>query len=185
MGAAGARPPPRALYLPPLETRARGVSDVRVVTSDPDPEPDMHRLLKRLALREFNYHHCRLHDRVLSDPSPFRTHLRGLPWAQARSVGLGAPDKDAAALAAWQEGRTGYPLVDAALRCLVATGCVRLLVLCVWVAIFANVCPCFFGEAKRNCYFTLGILVLPVSPCYSGGFPTDFGACWPISGPST
>lgn len=122
MGAGGAKPPPRALYLPPLETRARGVSDVRVVTSDPDPEPDMHRLLKRLALREFNYHHCRLHDRVLSDPAPFRTHLRGLPWAQGRSVGLGAPDKDAAALAAWQEGRTGYPLVDAALRCLVATG---------------------------------------------------------------
>ena len=42
---------------------------------------------------------------------PFRTETRSIPWRD-----------DEAELSAWQEGRTGYPVVDAAMRCLSATG---------------------------------------------------------------
>lgn len=42
---------------------------------------------------------------------PLRAQFAGFPWAE-----------DGAALAAWQQGRTGYPLVDAGMRQLWATG---------------------------------------------------------------
>jgi deoxyribodipyrimidine photo-lyase len=65
--------------------------------------------VRQLAWRDFFVH-------VLwHDPESRRRALRGdrraIPWRD-----------DAAGLAAWQEGRTGYPLVDAAMRELNATG---------------------------------------------------------------
>jgi len=64
---------------------------------------------RELAWRDF-YHHIAWHKpRVLREP--FRPAMARLRWSC-----------DTAALAAWQEGRTGYPVVDAAMRQLVATG---------------------------------------------------------------
>jgi deoxyribodipyrimidine photo-lyase len=64
---------------------------------------------RELAWRDF-YHHLAWHQpRVLREP--FRREAKALPW-----------NKDGAALAAWQRGETGYPVVDAAMRQLVETG---------------------------------------------------------------
>lgn len=64
---------------------------------------------RELAWRDF-YHHLAWHlPGVLREP--FRATMRRLP----RST-------DAGLLGAWQKGRTGYPVVDAAMRQLVATG---------------------------------------------------------------
>jgi deoxyribodipyrimidine photo-lyase len=64
---------------------------------------------RELAWRDF-YHHLAWHQpRALREP--FRREAKALPW-----------NKDGAALAAWQRGETGYPVVDAAMRQLVETG---------------------------------------------------------------
>ena len=64
---------------------------------------------RELAWRDF-YHHLAWHlPGVLREP--FRATMRSLPWST-----------DAGLLGAWQKGRTGYPVVDAAMRQLVATG---------------------------------------------------------------
>jgi len=64
---------------------------------------------RELAWRDF-YHHLAWHlPGVLREP--FRPAARNLPWST-----------DQVRLRAWQEGRTGYPVVDAAMRQLVATG---------------------------------------------------------------
>ena len=65
-----------------------------------------------LAWREFFAHVLHAHPR-LADES-FRRELDGLEW----TAGVEAE----VALSAWREGRTGYPLVDAGMRQLVATG---------------------------------------------------------------
>ncbi len=64
---------------------------------------------RQLAWRDF-FAHVLLHhpDNRLREHQP---PMRGLEW-----------DDDAALLAAWQEGRTGYPLVDAGMRQLRASG---------------------------------------------------------------
>ncbi|HEU4702674.1 MAG TPA: deoxyribodipyrimidine photo-lyase [Conexibacter sp.] len=65
--------------------------------------------VRQLAWRDF-YAHVLLHhpDNRLLEHQP---RMRALEW-----------DHDPALLAAWQEGRTGYPLVDAGMRQLRATG---------------------------------------------------------------
>jgi deoxyribodipyrimidine photo-lyase len=65
--------------------------------------------LREVGWREFSYH---LLHRFLSMPSePLRPEFAGFPWRD-----------DPAALAAWQKGETGYPIVDAAMRELWHTG---------------------------------------------------------------
>jgi deoxyribodipyrimidine photo-lyase len=66
-------------------------------------------LLRQLGWREFA-HHLLWHFPRTAD-RPLREQFASFPWRDA-------PDD----LAAWQQGRTGYPLVDAAMRCLWATG---------------------------------------------------------------
>ncbi|MGL5814025.1 MAG: deoxyribodipyrimidine photo-lyase [Aeromonas sp.] len=66
--------------------------------------------LNELIWREF-YRHLLMLVPSLSMNLPFKAETRALPWGW-----------DPAALAAWSEGRTGYPIVDAAMRCLNATG---------------------------------------------------------------
>jgi len=66
-------------------------------------------LARELAWRDF-YHHLAWHaPRVVREP--FRRDLAGLPWRD-----------DPDGLQAWKDGRTGYPVIDAAMRQLVACG---------------------------------------------------------------
>jgi len=65
--------------------------------------------LRQLAWREFAYH-LLVHFPHTTD-EPLRPAFARFPWRE-----------DAPALRAWQEGRTGYPLVDAGMRELRTTG---------------------------------------------------------------
>ncbi len=64
---------------------------------------------RQLAWRDFYAHVLLLHPE--NARLEFQPRYRELEW-----------DEDAELLAAWQEGRTGYPLVDAGMRQLAATG---------------------------------------------------------------
>ncbi|MGN5051800.1 deoxyribodipyrimidine photo-lyase [Aeromonas veronii] len=66
--------------------------------------------LNELIWREF-YRHLLVLIPTLSMNLPFKPETAALPWSW-----------DPDAFAAWCEGRTGYPIVDAAMRCLNATG---------------------------------------------------------------
>ena len=72
-------------------------------------DADVEKLLSELGWREFCYH--LLHQQPALATVNFNRRFDGFPWRD-----------DAAALAAWQQGRTGYPLVDAGMRQLWATG---------------------------------------------------------------
>jgi deoxyribodipyrimidine photo-lyase len=65
--------------------------------------------LRQLAWREFS-HHLLFHFRDLP-AAPLRPAFERFPWRD-----------DPPALAAWQQGRTGYPIVDAGMRELWTTG---------------------------------------------------------------
>jgi len=65
--------------------------------------------LREIAWREFAYHLLFHFPRTPS--APLRREYEKFPWK-----------KDDAALKAWQKGRTGYPIVDAGMRELWATG---------------------------------------------------------------
>ncbi|WP_295559169.1 deoxyribodipyrimidine photo-lyase [uncultured Hyphomicrobium sp.] len=77
----------------------------RVPHSDAGPET----FLKELAWREFSAH--LLHHWPTLPDDPFRKEFAAFPWRP-----------DAKALKAWQRGMTGYPIVDAGMRELWATG---------------------------------------------------------------
>ncbi|MFQ1900454.1 deoxyribodipyrimidine photo-lyase [Aeromonas veronii] len=66
--------------------------------------------LNELVWREF-YRHLLVLIPTLSMNLPFKPETAALPWSWDPDV-----------FAAWCEGRTGYPIVDAAMRCLNATG---------------------------------------------------------------
>jgi deoxyribodipyrimidine photo-lyase len=66
--------------------------------------------LNELIWREF-YRHLLVMVPTLSMNLPFKPETTALPWSW-----------DPQAFAAWCEGRTGYPIVDAAMRCLKVTG---------------------------------------------------------------
>jgi len=97
---------------------ACGVLSVRMVwaaVSDAlgqGADPSARVFLTQLLWREFAQH--LLWERPDLLRHPFRPAFQGFPWRE-----------DPAALAAWAAGRTGYPLVDAAARQLLATGFVH------------------------------------------------------------
>ncbi len=66
--------------------------------------------VNELVWREF-YRHVAVGFPRVCRYRPFQAHTEGLAWRE-----------DDAGFAAWCEGRTGYPIVDAAMRQLVATG---------------------------------------------------------------
>lgn len=66
--------------------------------------------INELLWREF-YTHILVGYPQVSRHRAFRAHTEALPWRHAPRE-----------LAAWQEGRTGFPLIDAAMRQLLATG---------------------------------------------------------------
>jgi len=65
--------------------------------------------LREIGWREFSYHLLAANPELPSEP--LRPEFADFPWA-----------KDKKALAAWREGRSGYPIVDAAMRELWHTG---------------------------------------------------------------
>jgi deoxyribodipyrimidine photo-lyase len=65
--------------------------------------------LRQLGWREFSWHLLFRHPETVE--APLRPEFRAFPWRN-----------DAAALLAWQRGRTGYPVVDAGMRELWQTG---------------------------------------------------------------
>jgi deoxyribodipyrimidine photo-lyase len=67
------------------------------------------KFLKELLWREFSYH--LLHHWPDLPETPFRREFAEFPWRS-----------DKQALRAWQQGRTGYPIVDAGMRELWTTG---------------------------------------------------------------
>ena len=67
------------------------------------------KFLQELLWREFSCHF--LHHWPALPERPFRREFAGFPWRD-----------DPAALSAWQRGKTGYPIVDAGMRELWATG---------------------------------------------------------------
>lgn len=71
--------------------------------------PGAESYLRQLAWREFSYHLlCAFPE---TPWEPFNPQFRNFPWR-----------RNAKRLAAWQKGRTGYPMVDAGMRQLWATG---------------------------------------------------------------
>ncbi len=78
-------------------------------TDDPDLREAGDAFLRQIGWREFACHLLAgFHD---FDRDPLRVEFRGFPWRRS-----------ARDLTAWQEGRTGYPLVDAGMRELWTTG---------------------------------------------------------------
>ena len=75
----------------------------------PKAEKGLETFLKELVWREFSYH-LLVHWPDLPEV-PFRPEFSAFPWSG-----------DAALLHAWQRGQTGYPIVDAGMRELWATG---------------------------------------------------------------
>jgi deoxyribodipyrimidine photo-lyase len=67
------------------------------------------KFLKEILWREFSYH--LLHHNPTFPEKPFRAEFEDFPWTD-----------DPSFLKAWQKGKTGYPIVDAGLRELWATG---------------------------------------------------------------
>jgi deoxyribodipyrimidine photo-lyase len=65
--------------------------------------------IRQLGWREFSYH--LLYHFPHTPTQPLKTDFNAFPWRE-----------DPAALHAWQQGRTGYPIVDAGMRELWATG---------------------------------------------------------------
>ncbi len=82
----------------------------RQAIHEPDFEEGAQKWISELAWRDFYRHIVAAFDHV-SFGHAFRRDMDRLPWRQA-------PED----LAAWQEGRTGYPFVDAAMRQLNETG---------------------------------------------------------------
>lgn len=87
------------------------LSPVEVVTRVHSAEsgPGVHRFITELAWRDF-YAHVLWHDPESARRATRRAYDR-VPWRD-----------DEAAVAAWKSGRTGFPVVDAAMRQLAATG---------------------------------------------------------------
>ena len=82
---------------------------VRVAGQRSDADRSLETFLKELLWREFS---CNLLFHFADLPSePFRKEYATFPWS-----------KDAKHLSAWQRGKTGYPIVDAGMRELRATG---------------------------------------------------------------
>lgn len=90
-----------------FETRNRGTS-LGAATAKP-VAPGSEVFLREIGWREFAYHI--LHHFPHTTRQPLRGRFERFPWRN-----------DPGALRAWQQGRTGYPIVDAGMRELWTTG---------------------------------------------------------------
>jgi len=76
---------------------------------NPSTSSDAEAFLRQLGWREFSYY--LLHYQPELPVTPFRASFAAFPWR-----------RDPAALESWQNGQTGYPIVDAGMRQLWQTG---------------------------------------------------------------
>lgn len=83
---------------------ARNASRERPALAD-----EVNKFLSELGWREFAYH--LLHFFPDLPEAPFKTRFKAFPWRRGKN-----------ALRAWQQGQTGYPVVDAGMRQLWQTG---------------------------------------------------------------
>jgi deoxyribodipyrimidine photo-lyase len=99
------------LSLGMLSMRQAVISALSAIDAAPDEEAQSsaHLWLETLARREFAVSIMDNYPQALK--LGFRPEFRNMPW-----------ENDRAAFQAWFEGRTGFPLVDAAMRQLVQTG---------------------------------------------------------------
>jgi deoxyribodipyrimidine photo-lyase len=99
------------LHLGMVSTRQAVVAALEAIATAPDAQARQgaETWLDELIWREF-YVHILYHFPYVLQES-FRANLRAVPW-----------ENDEEAFAAWCEGRTGYPVVDAGMRQLVQTG---------------------------------------------------------------
>jgi deoxyribodipyrimidine photo-lyase len=88
------------------------LSPVEVLERAAGPGEGRRLFVGEVAWREFYAHVLWHHPRVLR--GPFQAAFAGLPWRD-----------DPGAVDAWREGRTGYPVVDAAMRQLRSSGFVH------------------------------------------------------------
>jgi deoxyribodipyrimidine photo-lyase len=84
-------------------------TSLRIAEADGVLDADGEKFLKEILWREFSY--SLLHHVPTFPDKPFKPEFADFPW-----------ENDAAGLAAWQRGHTGYPIVDAGMRELWATG---------------------------------------------------------------
>ena len=81
----------------------------RLGHADPSMRDQVDKFLSELGWREFSHH--LLYHFPSMDSEPFKEQFSSFPWQ-------GTPDS----LLAWQQGQTGYPMVDAGMRELWQTG---------------------------------------------------------------
>ncbi|MFA6600185.1 MAG: deoxyribodipyrimidine photo-lyase [Candidatus Omnitrophota bacterium] len=86
-----------------------GEISVRRIFAEAEKHPYAQTWIRQLAWREFAHH--LLYYFPHTPEKPMRPEYANFPWRE-----------DPAGLRAWQEGKTGYPLVDAGMRELWATG---------------------------------------------------------------
>ncbi|PLW69316.1 cryptochrome/photolyase family protein [Pseudohalioglobus lutimaris] len=91
------------------EISPRHVAQVLRTDAPGDTEDDQEKFLAELGWREFNQHLLFHFPHI--DEQPFKDDFKSMPWR---------PDADA--FEAWKAGLTGYPIVDAGMRELRATG---------------------------------------------------------------
>ena len=91
------------------EISPRQVAHVLRARAPGDTEDDQEKFLAELGWREFNQHLLFHFPHI--DEQPFKDDFKGMPW-----------QSNAEAFEAWKAGRTGYPIVDAGMRELRATG---------------------------------------------------------------
>ena len=92
--------------------------------------------LNELIWREF-YRHLLVLIPTLSMNRPFKPETAALPWSW-----------DPDAFAAWCEGRTGYPIVDAAMRCLNATGWMHNRLRMIVASFLTRICTSIGGSGR-------------------------------------
>jgi len=80
-----------------------------LATAKHPPDGDADRFLAEIGWREFSYSLLYYHPRIAREP--LKPQFADFPW-----------QRDGQALEAWQRGMTGYPIVDAGMRQLWATG---------------------------------------------------------------
>ena len=84
-------------------------ASLRIAQAEGSLDHDGEKFLKEVLWREFAYN--LIHHVPTFPDKPFKPEYEDFPW-----------DVDPAALKAWQQGKTGYPIVDAGMRELWATG---------------------------------------------------------------